>query len=282
MKEPQAIVVLGTGPNSSKSHVCAGLARMLTRWGVPVLPFKAVTVLEEGEKAPIPLHIAATGLPRRREQAPITVVPLPGRTSGWLHVYGEPQYPVQLSTPDTVDGEQLDAAQREQLRGVVRAALDDLLDGFAGVLIVEGAGSPVDAVDDLANIGVLRDLASRRMPGAPRVVLSAFCRNGGSVAAITGTFAHLPADLRHLVVGYLLNGPMPSAPTAYWQRLVTEATGMPMLGLAPYLPLSPAEIAARSERGQADLWADAMLETDFAALLGPLVVTRAPIAAGSF
>ena len=279
MTQSPPVVVLGTGPSSSKSHVCVGLARILVRRGVQALPFKAITVLDHEDDVPIPLHVAAAGVPWRREMSPVIVRPLPGGTTGRLEIDGEPLCRVHLSAPDTVDAAQLSAAHRARLVSVVSEALDALGTRLDGVLVVEGAGSPIDAVDDIANVAVLRELRRRSDLGVPRVVLSAFCRNGGSLAAIAGTHRLIPADLRELIVGYVLNGPMPRAAIEHWDRELERSTGLRRLGLAPYLPLSPEEIAARTADEQADLWADALADTRVEALFGPGVAGPAPVSA---
>jgi adenosylcobyric acid synthase len=92
--------------------------------------------------------------------------------------------------------------QREKpaLLPIVLDALEDLRSRH-DVVICEGAGSPteINLLDrDIANLGLARDA------GLPAVVVGDIDR-GGVFAALYGTVALLPADLRPLVRGFIVN-----------------------------------------------------------------------------
>ncbi|GLY26210.1 hypothetical protein [Micromonospora sp. NBRC 101691] len=252
-------VVWGTGPNSSKTHVSLALLRLLARRDVPVLPFKAVCVLEperwrrDPGACPIPHHVAAARTTWRPELAPV-VVELAGGNGparGLLRVHGEPAGEVRLLTPDTVDGADMAPAVREHVRHAVVSALDALT-ATSSALVVEGAGSPVDAIDDVANVLVARHLPERR------ILLSTYCWNGGSAAALVGTLALLPADLRRSVIGVVQNRAMSAPAAARWARTVEERTGTPLLGTVGDLTgVANADLPISSGT-LADPWADAL------------------------
>ena len=117
------------------------------------------------------------------------------------------------------------------LRPVVEDSLASLLAEFQ-LVVIEGAGSPAEINlrgCDLANMGVA--LAAE----AP-VVLVADIDRGGAFAHLYGTWALLAPAERELVCGFVLNkfrgdpSLLEPAP-AQLERL----TGMPMLGLVPWL-----------------------------------------------
>jgi adenosylcobyric acid synthase len=251
------LVVWGTGPGSGKTHTCVGITRSLVRRGLPTTPFKAVTVVSAGSgSVPIPFHLAAARLRWLEWTAPVVVRPDSGGT-GALEVAGRWLCRVGLVGADTLDLAGLAPAHRQQVIAAVDGALDRLRADHPGVLLIEGAGSPVDAAVDLANLHVLRRLATAQgLP--PRVLLSAYAHNGGSPAALVGTYRLLPEDLQPYVGGYLLNSPRPDAPVARWERQIHRATGLPLLGVLPRLPAYEHLARTQPLDRLADIWADAV------------------------
>lgn len=262
MNNTPPVVVWGTGPNSSKSHVCVALLRVLARRGIPVAPFKAITVLEPrrwrekgGAQCPIPHHVAAARIRWERAMSPVVVelAEAPGPAHGLLRIDGEPRDPVPLLTPDTLDGADLCAGDRDEIAGAVATAVARLSDKDV-TLVVEGAGSPVDARDDLANLPV-----ARALPDA-RIVMSAYCWNGGSTAATLGTLACLPSDVRERVIGFVQNRPMNIAAARHWAAEVQARSGVPLLAQVGDLSaVDTADLLDTSEQ-MADPWADAFAE----------------------
>lgn len=275
---PLPLVVWGTGPNSGKTHLCLGLARSLIRRGIRVTPFKAVTVLDTASRRsggqwasqpiPIPLHVTAAAASWQPDLAPVVVLPTePGR--GEIMVDGERVSTVELATPDTLDLGRLDPGVRELLVGRVEAALARLSAPEGGVLLVEGAGSPVDAVDDLANLAVVRLLAGSGAPPPARVILSNYCGFGAAVAAICGTHALLPEDVLGNIIGYVLSGPLPGAPVDAWSRTISERTSVRRLGVIPHLPSYSDRAGRLSAEELAQVWGDTVeAAIDHEALLG--------------
>ncbi|MFI9835019.1 hypothetical protein ACIHIX_45965 [Streptomyces sp. NPDC051913] len=250
---PAPLIVWGTGPNSSKTHISVGLARHLVRHGRQVTPFKAVTVVESEQagECPIPLHVAAARTRWRPELSPVTL----RRDSLTLAMGTTKAGPVPLATPDTLDLAQLPPEVATRLVATVRAALSRL-SSLDSTLLVEGAGSPLDAVRDLANLEVVRILAEGAS-ARPRILLSHYSGAGGSQAALCGTYTLLPRDVRRYVIGYLLSGPLPGADVASWSRTVTTYTGLPLIGVIPRLTVHD-DADQRTPDVLADLWADAV------------------------
>lgn len=258
MNAAPPIVVWGTAPNSAKTHVCMALLRLLARRGVPAVPFKAISVLEPGQwhrnrsECPIPHHVAAAQSVWSRWMSPVVVsrTDVTGPRRGTLYIHGDSCGEVPLLTEDTLDGADLPEELRARVRDAITTALIALTAGDAA-LVVEGAGSPVDAGDDLANQFVVSLL-----PDA-RIIISAYCWDGGSAASLIGTLTCLPERFRRAVVGFVMNRPATDAASRRWAALVTEKTGVPLLALVGdmFRVISGAQINASID--PADPWADA-------------------------
>ncbi|MBO3747344.1 hypothetical protein J5X84_14805 [Streptosporangiaceae bacterium NEAU-GS5] len=253
------IVVWGTGPNSSKSHVCLALLRLLARRGEPVAPFKAVTVVEPARwrrdpgGCPIPHHVAAARTVWRPQMSPVVVEAHDGigAQRGLLRVLGEPYGEVPLLTTDTMDGADLPQRTRRAVLDVVSASLAGLR-GSGARLVIEGAGSPIDARDDLANLPAVREIADAV------IVLSAYCWDGGSAAALIGTFSCLPAEIQRSVIGFVQNRPRSEPAARHWAALVTARTGLGLLGTVGDLShVGSADLLDTCDEF-ADPWADAL------------------------
>jgi adenosylcobyric acid synthase len=256
------VLVCGTGPNSSKSNVCLAILRLLQRGGIPVVPFKAITVLEPerwqfaASGCPIPHHVAAARAVWRPEMAPVLVelAEATGPALGLLRIHGESFGHVRLSTPDTLDGADLTPTARRAVLGAVTDSLARLREENT-TIVAEGAGSPIDADDDMANL-----LVAKCLPDA-RILLSAYCWNGGCAAAIIGTISLLPAELREAMVGFILNRPMSWAAAKRWIATIQERIGLPLVGsIGDMSGFASADLLQTTD-ALADPWADALAET---------------------
>ena len=222
-------MVCGTASDVGKSHVVAGLCRVLHRRGVRVAPFKAQNMANNAFVTPSGHEIGraqgvqalAAGTEPEVAMNPILLKPTGERTSQVV-VMGRPLA-------------HLDAAgyQREkpQLLATVLDALADLRSRF-DVVVLEGAGSPAEInllASDLVN---LRRAAAA---GVPALVVGDIDR-GGVFAALYGTVALLPDDLRGLVRGFVVNklrgDPALLAPGP---AELERRCGVPTLGVLPYL-----------------------------------------------
>ena len=223
------LMVCGTSSDAGKSTVVTGLCRVLARRGVKVAPFKAQNmalnsfVTPSGHEIGRAQGVQALAARVTPEVAmnPILLKPTGERTSQVV-VMGEPWT-------------HLDAAGYDQAKArlfrLVLDALEDLRQRFE-VVICEGAGSPAEINllnHDIVNLRVAREA------GLPAILVGDIDR-GGVFAALYGTVALLPDDLRRLVRGFVINkfrgdpALLGDGPAELERR-----TGVPTLGVLPYL-----------------------------------------------
>jgi adenosylcobyric acid synthase len=224
-----ALMVCGTSSGAGKSTFVTGLCRLLAREGVDVAPFKAQNMSNNaavgGDGGEIGraqfAQAQASGLTATRDMNPVLLKPLDdGRAQ--LLVLGRPAGFMSAWRTDVA---------RPTLLDTVLGALDRLRRAHA-VVVVEGAGSPTELnlLDrDLANL----PLADRA--GLPAIVVADVDR-GGMIAAAYGTVALLPPHLRARVRGFVVNRFRGDADLlAPALDLLTERTGLPVLGVMPTL-----------------------------------------------
>ena len=223
-------MVCGTASDAGKSRLVSGLCRWLHRRGVAVAPFKAQNMALNSYVTPEGHEIGraqgvqalAAGVDPHVDMNPILLKPTGERTSQVV-VLGRPW-------------DHLDAvayhALKPALRTTVLEALDRLRARF-DVVVMEGAGSPaeINLLDgDLVNLWLAR------AAGATAVVVGDIDR-GGVFAALYGTVALLPDDLRCCVRGFVINkfrgDPALLAPGL---AELEARTGVPTLGVVPWTP----------------------------------------------
>ncbi len=222
-------MVCGTASDVGKSHVVAGLCRVLHRLGVKVAPFKAQNMANNSYVTPSGHEIGraqgvqalAAGAVPEVAMNPILLKPTGERTSQVV-VMGRPVAHLDAAAYQ---------AEKPRLFATVLAALDDLRDRF-DVVVIEGAGSP-------AEINLLHsDLVNLRLAeaaGVPAIVVGDIDR-GGVFAALYGTVALLPDDLRPLVRGFVVNKLRGDpALLADGPAELERRCGVPTLGVLPYL-----------------------------------------------
>ncbi len=191
-------MVCGTASHVGKSVLVAGLCRVLADEGVAVAPFK-------GQNMALNSAVTADGREIGRAQAlqaeaarvepeaamnPVLLKPGDDRTSQVL----------VLGRPWATLGAAAYHQAKAQLETTVLDALTSLRRRFE-VVVLEGAGSPaeVNLMDhDLVNLGLAR------RAGVPAVIVGDIDR-GGVFAHLLGTVELLPASLRRLVGGFVLN-----------------------------------------------------------------------------
>ncbi|MDQ3897592.1 MAG: cobyric acid synthase [Actinomycetota bacterium] len=222
-------MVCGTASDVGKSSVVAGLCRVLHRRGVRVAPFKAQNMANNSYVTPSGHEIGraqgvqalAAGVEPEVAMNPILLKPTGERTSQVV-VLGRPAGHLDAAAYQ---------AEKPRLFATVLAALADLRSRF-DVVIVEGAGSP-------AEINLLHsDLVNLRVAaatGLPAIVVGDIDR-GGVFAALYGTVALLPDDLRPLVRGFVVNKLRGDpALLAGGPAELERRCGVPTLGVLPFL-----------------------------------------------
>ena len=222
-------MVCGTTSDAGKSHVTAGLCRLLARRGVKVAPFKAqnmalnsfVTITGHEIGRAQGVQALAAGVEAEVAMNPILLKPTSARTSQVV-VRGEPW--AHLSAAEY-------HARKPELLRLVLEDLADLRSRF-DVVVCEGAGSPteINLIDhDIVNLRIAFEA------GLPAVVVGDIDR-GGVFAALFGTVALLPDGYRTLVKGFLVNK-LRGDPALLLDGCaqLEAACGVPTLGVLPWL-----------------------------------------------
>jgi adenosylcobyric acid synthase len=223
-------MVCGTSSGAGKSTIVAGLCRLLARRGVRAAPFKAQNMSNNAAVCADGAEIGraqyaqalAAGIEPSADFNPILLKPIDDRRSQVI-VHGAP-----VAEVGAIDY----GAQSGALLELAADALARLRECYE-VVVVEGAGSPseVNLLErDVANL----PLAARAGIDA---VLVADVDRGGMLAAAYGTVALLPADLRDRIRGIVVNrfrGELSLLRPGL--DLVEERTGVPVLGVVPFLP----------------------------------------------
>lgn len=225
------IVVLGTTSHSGKSTLVAALCRLLSDQGCRVAPFKSQNmslnswVTKNGSEIGIAQAVQARSARTEPTEFmnPILLKPKGDRTSQVI-VLGKP-----LADKSAEEYYR----DIEGLKEVVDSAVRELEREY-DYIIVEGAGGAAEInlfERDLANIYVARLLQSP-------IILVGDIERGGVFASLYGTLQLLPPDIRSLVRGMVINK-FRGDPAILGPGLSSlyELTGVPVLGVLPYLDL---------------------------------------------
>jgi adenosylcobyric acid synthase len=223
------LMIQGTASGVGKTVLTAGLCRLLARAGYRVAPFKSQNMALNAAVTPAGLEIGraqaaqaeAAGVEASVDMNPILLKP-EGDDRSQVVVEGIPRGSFTF-------------AQYRELRGgllaVVEASLDRLRRAHDLVLI-EGAGSPAEINLNDAEIVNMR---IARLAGAP-VVLAGDIDRGGVFAAFVGTLALLDPEDAARVRAFVINKFRGNrALLAGGLESLTRRTGLPVLGVVPYL-----------------------------------------------
>ncbi|MBS0525498.1 MAG: cobyric acid synthase [Proteobacteria bacterium] len=221
-------MIQGTGSDVGKSLVVAGLARLFTRRGLAVRPFKpqnmsnnAAVTADGGEIG------RAQALQARAARVPPSVHMNP--------VLLKPQS--EIGSQVVVRGKVVGTAKAREYQAMKPRLLDTVLESFArlcaeaDLVLVEGAGSASEVnlrASDIANMGFAR------AAGVP-VVLVGDIDRGGVIASLVGTQAVIdPADAA-MIVGFIVNR-FRGDPLLFGDGMkdIERRTGWPALGLLPF------------------------------------------------
>ncbi len=235
----------GTGSDVGKSLLTAGLARLFTRRGLAVRPFKpqnmsnnAAVTVDGGEIGRAQaLQARACGVPPVVDMNPVLLKPQ-----------------TDVGAQVVVHGRVLGTARASEYRALRRTLLPFVLESFhrlasaADLVLVEGAGSPAEVnlrAGDIANMGFAE------AAGVP-VVLVGDIDRGGVIAAIVGTCQLLERSERERLRGFIINkfrGDLRLFDDAL--RIIAERTGLATFGVVPWFEAArrlPAEDAVAVER----------------------------------
>ncbi|AZG73298.1 cobyric acid synthase [Shewanella livingstonensis] len=223
------LMVQGTTSDAGKSVMVAGLCRVLARKHFDVAPFKpqnmalnsAVTI-EGGEIGRAQaVQAQAAGLKPSILMNPVLLKPNTD-TGAQVIVRGK-----VLSDMDAREYH----AYKPKLLAMVVETFDDLGKQFEH-RIIEGAGSPAEINlrdNDIANMGFAEAVDAK-------VVIIADIDRGGVFAHLYGTYALLSPTEQARVCGFIINR-FRGDPSLLDSGLtwLTEKTGVPVLGVIPYL-----------------------------------------------
>ncbi|HVA23401.1 MAG TPA: cobyric acid synthase [Chloroflexota bacterium] len=224
-----SVMVCGTASDVGKSRIVAGLCRVLNRQGVDVAPFKAQNmalnscVTTSGhEIARSQAHQAAAArIAPVVEMNPILLKPS-GDLRSQLVVMGRP-------AGEVVAGDYLQ--RRQGLESIALQALEALR-ARHDVVIAEGAGgaAEINLLD-----GDLVNLPLARRAGLPAILVGDIER-GGVFAALYGTVALLPDELRAPLRGFIINKLRGDAHVLEsGVRELERRCTLPCLGVLPHL-----------------------------------------------
>lgn len=192
------LMVCGTASDVGKSHLVAGLCRLLARRGVSVAPFKAQNmalnsfVTRSGHEIgrAQAAQASAAGIEPEPAMNPILLKPATDSSSEVM---------VMGRSAGYMNARDYQGAKPEMLAAVLDA-LSDLRSRF-DVVICEGAGSPaeINLLDnDIVNLRIAYEA------GFSAVIVADIDR-GGALAALCGTVSLLPERYRALVRGFIIN-----------------------------------------------------------------------------
>ena len=213
-----------------KSLIVAGLCRLLKQDGLTPAPFKSQNMalnsfvtadgLEMGRAQVMQAY--AAGLEPEIEMNPVLLKPTDD-TGSQVIVNGRPLK--NMSAREYF-------AYKRTLIPVIRSAYEKLSAKYSPV-IIEGAGSPAEInlkENDIVNMGLAE------MLDAP-VLLAGDIDRGGVFAQLYGTVMLLPEKERARIRGFIINK-FRGDPSLLDSgiRTIEEKTGIPVLGVIPYIP----------------------------------------------
>lgn len=238
----KAIMIQGTMSNAGKSLLAAGLCRIFRQDGYRVAPFKSQNmalnsfITEEGlemGRAQV-MQAEAAGIKPSVLMNPILLKPANDMGSQVI-VNGE-----VLGTMGAREYFQY----KKQLMPKVMEAYRKLEEAY-DIIVIEGAGSPAEInlkQEDIVNMGMAK------MAKAP-VLLVGDIDRGGVFAQLIGTVSLLEEEEQSMVKGMIINK-FRGDKTILDPGLTAleERTGIPVVGVAPYMELEVEDEDSLTER----------------------------------
>lgn len=238
----KAIMIQGTMSNAGKSLLAAGLCRIFRQDGYRVAPFKSQNmalnsfITEEGlemGRAQV-MQAEAAGIKPSVLMNPILLKPANDMGSQVI-VNGE-----VLGTMSAREYFQY----KKQLMPKVMEAYRKLSENY-DIIVIEGAGSPAEInlkQEDIVNMGMAK------MAKAP-VLLVGDIDRGGVFAQLIGTILLLEEEEQRMVKGMIINK-FRGDKTILDPGLTAleERTGIPVVGVAPYMELEVEDEDSLTER----------------------------------
>lgn len=225
----KVIMVQGTMSNAGKSLLVAGLCRIFRQDGYSVAPFKSQNmalnsfITEDGlemGRAQV-MQAEAAGIKPSVFMNPILLKPTAEHKS---------QVIVNGEVLNTMDGRDYFCFKKDLL-GIIKDAYHKL-DSKYDIIVIEGAGSPVEMnlkSNDIVNMGMAK------LVNAP-VILAGDIERGGVFAQLVGTMELFDEDEKQMVKGLIINKFRGNINNFYSGcNFLKEKTGVPVVGIVPYM-----------------------------------------------
>ncbi|MDO5135435.1 MAG: cobyric acid synthase [Eubacteriales bacterium] len=238
----KAIMIQGTMSNAGKSLLAAGLCRIFHQDGYRVAPFKSQNmalnsfITQEGlemGRAQV-MQAEAAGIAPSVRMNPILLKPT-NDVGSQVIVNGE--------VLGTMSAREYFRYKKELIPQIMEAYRS--LDQEYDILVLEGAGSPAEInlkEGDIVNMGMAK------LAGAP-VLLVGDIDRGGVFAQLIGTVELLEEDERQMVKGLIVNkfrGDKTILDPGI--AMLEEKSGIPVVGVAPYLNIQVEDEDSLTER----------------------------------
>jgi adenosylcobyric acid synthase len=243
------LMVVGTSSHVGKSITVAAICRCLVRRGIRVAPFKSQNmslnsfVTEDGGEIGIAqaMQAWAARLSPTTDMNPVLLKPK-GDCVSQVVLLGRPYKDVPIAEYYT---------ETSYLLSEALAAYRRLAEEHEEV-VVEGAGGAAEV--NLYDRDIANTLLAEKL-GIP-LILVADIERGGVFAQIYGTIKLLPATLQPLVKGIIINK-FRGDPAIFANgiRIIEDLTGIPVLGVVPYvsLPLPSEDSLSIADKKRRDL-----------------------------
>ena len=242
----KAIMIQGTMSNAGKSLLAAGLCRIFKQDGYRVAPFKSQNmalnsyITEEGlemGRAQV-MQAEAAGIRPSVLMNPILLKPT-NDVGSQVIVNGE--------VLGNMSARDYFAYKHKLVPDIMKAyrKLDEEYD----IIVLEGAGSPAEInlkQEDIVNMGMAK------LAKAP-VLLVGDIDRGGVFAQLIGTVMLLEEDERRMVKGLIINkfrGDKSILDSGV--EMLEEKSGIPVVGVAPYLQIQVEDEDSLTERFERD------------------------------
>ena len=238
----KSLMVLGTMSSAGKSFVTAGLCRIFRQDGYRTAPFKS-------QNMALNSYITADGMEMGRAQVmqaeaagiapdvrmnPILLKPTSDSGSQVIvngEIYG------------TMRAQEYYTKKQELIPYILKAYHD--LAAENDIIVLEGAGSPAEI--NLKSVDIV-NLGMAELSDSPAILVGDIDR-GGVFASLYGTIMLLDDAERRRIRGIVINkfrGDVEILKSGL--TMLEELTGIPVLGVVPYLPLGLDDEDSLSER----------------------------------
>jgi adenosylcobyric acid synthase len=243
------LMVVGTSSHVGKSTTVAAICRCLVNRGISVAPFKSQNmslnsfVTADGGEIGIAqaMQAWAARLSPTTDMNPVLLKPK-GDCTSQVVLLGHPYKDVPIAEYYT---------ETSYLLSEALAAYQRLVAEY-GEVVVEGAGGAAEV--NLYDRDIANTLLAQKL-GIP-LILVADIERGGVFAQVYGTIKLLPATLRPLVKGIIINK-FRGDPAIFASgiRIIENLTGVPVLGVVPHvaLPLPSEDSLSIGDKKHRDL-----------------------------